>query len=159
MKQCNVCSTWKPLEDYHRRRASSDGRAYTCKECTSTINAEWREQNVERKRTKQRRYYSENSAAHRLYYKRRSNNLLSMTPWVQNEPYKSQIQTLYNQAKEITNKTGVKHHVDHVIPVKHPEICGLHVPWNMQVLSQPDNDSKHNKWDGTYENKDWKGGR
>lgn len=34
--------------------------------------------------------------------------------------------------------------VDHIIPVTHSRVCGLHVPWNLQYLTQQDNRAKWN---------------
>ncbi len=33
IKHCNTCGTDKPLDDFHKRAASKDGRASLCKEC------------------------------------------------------------------------------------------------------------------------------
>lgn len=47
---------------------------------------------------------------------------------------------------EITRRTGVPHVMDHIIPLNHPLICGLNVPWNLQVLTRKQNSAKSNHW-------------
>lgn len=42
--------------------------------------------------------------------------------------------------------TGVKHVLDHIIPITHPYVCGLNVPWNVEVMPAKCNAAKSNKW-------------
>lgn len=58
-----------------------------------------------------------------------------------------EIRAIYNTAKEMSSATGVPHEVDHIVPLKHPLVCGLHVPWNLQVLTEFENRAKGNKFE------------
>lgn len=48
-----------------------------------------------------------------------------------------------------------KHDLDHIIPLNHPEVCGLHCIENFQWLTKDENNEKSNQFDGTTENKSW----
>jgi 5-methylcytosine-specific restriction endonuclease McrA len=58
---------------------------------------------------------------------------------------KMEIRLKYRLAIEMSRSTGVRHAVDHVIPLQGEEVCGLHVPWNMEVITQDENLKKYNK--------------
>ena len=67
---------------------------------------------------------------------RKARQKKAMPTWVDREDIKA----IYVEAMQ----RGLT--VDHIVPIKHDLVCGLHVPWNLQLLSMAENCSKHNKW-------------
>lgn len=56
------------------------------------------------------------------------------------------IDEIYDLAQRRTKALGVKHHVDHIVPLQSPMVCGLHVENNLRVIPALDNISKKNRW-------------
>ncbi len=64
-----------------------------------------------------------------------------MPPWAD----KKAIARLYRLAVEVQKSTGIPHHVDHIVPLNHPLVSGLHCEANLQILPARDNISKSNR--------------
>lgn len=61
--------------------------------------------------------------------------------------HRTEIREVYKDAQIKTMITGVAHQVDHIIPLNHPDVCGLHVPANLCILTANDNREKSNSFD------------
>jgi 5-methylcytosine-specific restriction endonuclease McrA len=68
------------------------------------------------------------------------------TPKWLTDTHKMEIRLKYRLAIELSRATGERYAVDHIIPLHGENVCGLHVPWNLQILTQKDNLAKYNKF-------------
>ena len=55
------------------------------------------------------------------------------------------IEEIYDLARRRTAATGFEWHVDHIVPLQHPLVCGLHCEQNLQVIPATVNYSKGNR--------------
>lgn len=54
------------------------------------------------------------------------------------------IKEFYEKAKLYTEKCSMNYNVDHIDPLQHWLVCGLHVETNLQILTESENSSKRN---------------
>jgi hypothetical protein len=67
------------------------------------------------------------------------------TPKWLSRKQRSEIRQIYQIAITMTQTTGEQYVVDHIVPLRSDYVCGLHVPWNLRVITQEENLKKSNK--------------
>lgn len=92
----------------------------------------WVRDNPKKRAEISKKYYEENKAKVFSLCAQRRKRLSNATPkWLTLEQ-KRQIKMFYAA-------TPVGYHVDHIVPIKGKNVCGLHVPWNLQYLPAAEN--------------------
>jgi hypothetical protein len=136
---------------YHEREAERINReareAYAVNpEPIRAKNKKWRDDNQEKTkensrrrrrmkpevvRAERRQHYQDNKGRYVAQARAREEHVARATPpWVDRKA----IEQFYVEAERLTHQTGIKHHVDHIYPLRGKDSCGLHVPRNLQVI-------------------------
>jgi hypothetical protein len=97
----------------------------------------WFAQNHQKKKdsVRYRAVRNEATRRHRMQQRR------AMPQWANLD----RILEVYERAQAWTEATGIRFSVDHIIPLQHPLVCGLHVDYNMQVIPWIENRRKGNR--------------
>jgi hypothetical protein len=115
-----------------------------CVECHKKSARKWQKDNPEKKKEGEKKWQQNNpNKVNAREAKRRASKLQRTPAWADLEKIKS----YYTLAKYFEFITlGIKYHVDHIVPLQGKNVCGLHVPDNLQVLRFDHNCSKNNQW-------------
>lgn len=138
----------KPITPERREKARIRGAKYRKSQKLIKYQKEYYNQNRTLLNTKKRIYKKQNSGKIAAINAERRAKKIQAT--VGN--YRSTMKIIYQTIQGLSKQ----YNIDHIIPLINDDVCGLHVPWNLQILTATDNRIKGNKFDGTYSNYSWK---
>ena len=155
-KFCNRCKEVKNTSQFYKRADGIKGFRHECKPCRNRINPDTLqkagpkvrlsvEQRKENSRLACKKWNKNNTEKANHNTNMRRARKISATPKWLTEVQKDHIYCIYETAKVLEKEFGVKFHVDHIVPLKGKNVCGMHVPWNLQVMSASANLSKGNR--------------
>lgn len=149
MHKCLKCGKIQDLTNFYYDKCSN---SYRCKQCELLRAAEYYQLNkahilvqkakfYKSNREKLLEYQKEYRETHKAEFKakdlRRFIRLRRATPYWADLPA---MNVIYNSRKD-------GEHVDHIVPLQHHLVCGLHCEFNLQILPAAENLSKSNKFD------------
>lgn len=116
------------------------------KEYKDAQNRHWRKDNPEKVRQLARIYRMVNADKSRWFTAAYRARKLQATPLWLSEESIQEVLDFYTAARMFQTYTGIDYQVDHIVPLQGETVCGLHVPWNLQLLPSFDNQSKGNRY-------------
>lgn len=144
MKTCTDCKIEKDYTEFFKQPRNTGGLFHQCKNCVKVKRKRNYEANIDKYKSKVKEYYNKNKQYYITKGYLRAKGVKQAQPsWLTTE-HKQMLEDIYQQRNKVTEETGVLHHVDHIIPLKGDTCCGLHVPWNLQVIPATENLSKAN---------------
>lgn len=160
MRRCSKCEEYKEVCFFSVNNKVKDGIHRICKSCISLISKRYYEKYKDSINNKCKQYIINNrpktNEIRRLWSKnnswsgainsakRRAKKRQATPEWLTSEQL-LEIQNIYLKARQLTEDTKIRHEVDHIIPLKGKSVSGLHVPWNLQILTISANRRKYNK--------------
>jgi hypothetical protein len=160
-KKCNQCGSllilgenWAigyALKYYYLCKKCSHQRHYRWarenREAKNAIGSRWRKKYLNKQSTYWKEYRVKNAEKlHANKAKHRAVKKRAVPAWKDDKI----VEKTYAEAYVLDM------HVDHVIPLCHPLVCGLHWEHNLQLLSESENLKKSNRFDFTPNNTSWR---
>lgn len=166
MKYCPYCETEHSLLEFTLRSDRPGQYSSWCKKAY-TLEAESKrrkagipvfngikspEERKQRKKLWNKKHREKPaSRAYQAGYQRNRQALkLQRTPDWLTEHQKDATQAHYDLAAYLNTIMDQKIEVDHIVPLQGKLVSGLHVPWNLQLMTKEANSSKGNRFDYGY---------
>jgi hypothetical protein len=169
MKNCIKCNIIQSYDSFCKNKKYKDEKDAICKSCKKHYNAEWRSRFVDKVLDSSRKWARNNRDVCKESYKKwasanpdkvrrrmslwKKSNRQICTYWENSRRAKKLNATPkwadLKKIKEMYINCPSGYHVDHIVPLNHPLVCGLHVHWNLQYLPASENLKKSNKLDVT----------
>jgi hypothetical protein len=163
-KLCPKCNKTLPVDSFFKNKNRKDGLQGYCKKCKCLRDRQYDFENKDKvnEAARKRRSNEETRNSHLRALKKyreshkairaklqmdRKSAKLQRTPLWLTEFDRLKIKCYYQVASMRSRESGQNWHVDHIIPLQGENVCGLHVPNNLQIIPAIENMRKNNHYE------------
>ena len=144
---CKSCENEKSRQQYAKHKTRKDAQNKRWYEQNKQIRLlsqyAWQEKNKDKVSEIQKNHRKRNLAKDCAKVMKREASKINATPiWANN----TRIQCYYSLAAMFNKNTDQKWHVDHIVPLRGKNVCGLHVDYNLRVIPAIENMKKGNRY-------------
>lgn len=130
--------------EYNKSEAGQANKARYYEKNKGAVIARAQARPAAEKQAYKKKYKQENPDLYKTLTSFRRRRFRDATPpWI-TARQKTEIRQLYQAAITMSKTTGERYVVDHIVPINGVAVCGLHVPWNLRVVTQEENLAKSN---------------
>lgn len=147
--KCKTCRAKEAVEynSTHQEQVSARGKRYR-KEKGGQISVQRAEYNLLNKGrfTEYRKQWAKDNPGkvNAKTARRRAARRRAIPKWLTKDHHLEMV-VMYEEAARLTKETGIPHEVDHIVPLQGKEVSGLHVPWNLRIITRTENRHKSRK--------------
>lgn len=159
MKRCCTCKCEKDETEFHKnkpscklcrkeeRKRSYEKRKADDYQAILDYNKEWCSQNPEKNKQAKKKWNQLNADKCRIICNKRYSYAKQARPQWSNKFF---IEEAYRLAQMRSELFKTQWEVDHIVPIRGSDVCGLHVETNLQVIPRSLNASKQNRFTRHY---------
>ena len=148
MKTCKKCNKEQTLNNFYKQARNKDGLFHECKKCCKEQRNKRYKDNPQEMKKQWKQWYKKRKQYYITKGHLRAKGVRQAKPKWLTDDHLFMIAEIYELRDLRSQLTGVVHHVDHIVPLRGQNCCGLHVPWNLQVIPAQDNLKKSNRLGG-----------
>jgi hypothetical protein len=127
---------------WHKRRNESNAKNLAR---NNAVKKDWAERNESKVKKARKKWKEENIGKVKADKARQKERVAQATPKWLSSLQLAAMEHAYFMADLRTQCLDDYYHVDHIIPIRGENVCGLNVPWNLEVIRASENLSKGNK--------------